>query len=172
MKNDLTESQDYDIRYTRLTDISYLKNWLIDPRVMAFMPFDYTQAQEIENFCKNFIGFSKYNACLTATYQSKPIGLGVLYLMPYKKVSHLAMLQIIVDPIWQRNNVGFSLLKNLKHQACEYFKLDSIHCEIMHDHPAMNLLKKSDFYEVFRQEGFYKVQSDYKARVVMECKLK
>lgn len=171
MNTDLTESQDYDIRYSRLTDITYLKSWVIDPRVMSFLPFDYTQSQEIENFCKNFIGFSKYNACLTATYKMKPIGIGVLYLMPYKKVSHLAMIQMIVDPIWQKKGVGFSLLKNLKHQALSYFKLDSIHCELMADHPAMNLLKKNNFYEVYRQDGFYKIDQNYKARVVMECKL-
>jgi len=172
MGNKLTESSDYDIRYARLTDISYLKKWLIDPRVIYFFPFSYRQAIEIENFSKNWVGFGQIKAALTATYESKPIGMAVLFLMPYKKVMHAATLNLVVDPIWQNQGVGTSLIKNSLHLAKQNFFLDFVCCEVMETNPIIPMLKKQGFKEIFRQEGFYKIEGSYFSRVFLEVCLK
>ena len=56
-------------------------------------------------------------------------GIATLFLMPYKKVSHISMLYLIVDPKYQRKGVGSSLLKNIMHYA-KKFKLESIHVSL------------------------------------------
>jgi putative acetyltransferase len=171
MEHKFTDSQDYDIRYTRITDISYLKRWLIDPRVIYFFPFNYNQVLEIENFSKNWVGFGRINAAITATYQSHPIGMATLFLMPYKKVSHAAILNIVVDPIWQNKGVGTSLIRNSLHLAKTNFRIEFLQCEVMENNPIISILKKQGFKEIIRQEGFYKNDNEYFARIVLEAKI-
>ncbi len=172
MSEDLILSTDYDIRYSRLTDISYLKNWLIDPRIMQYFPFEYMQTHEIDTFSKNWIGFSRFRASLTATYRKHPVGIATIFLMPYKKVAHLGLIYLIVDPIWQNKGIGSSLLKNIIHLAKTEFPLDSLHFELIETNPSIHILKKFGFQEVIRQEGYFKIHGQYHARVVMEIKLK
>lgn len=170
--NDLiVDDPNFDIRYTRITDITYLKSWLIDPRVLEWFSYEYDQAEEIERFAKYWISFCKYKASLTATFRSHPIGIVTIYLLPYKKVSHMGWLQIVVDPIWQGQGVGTSLIKNIKHHAKTHFNLESLHIDVIEGSKIMSILKKSGFYEVSRQEGYYKVDGIYKARIVMEVSL-
>lgn len=169
--NDITQSAEYDIRYTRLTDISYVKRWVKDPGVMRYLPMENNQHDEIEGFCKNLVGFYRYEAALTAIYMMKPIGIGVIYLMPYKKVAHHAMMQVIVDPEWQNKKVGRSLVKNLLHHAENHFRLEQIDIEIMADHPFRSVLNTFGFEEIYRQEGFYQRDGQYLARVMMGCQL-
>jgi GNAT superfamily N-acetyltransferase len=168
MEDNITNSSLYDIRYTRLTDISFLKSWLVDPRVIQYFPFNYQQGHDIEFFAKNWINFSRFNAAITAVYDCHPVGLATIYLLPYKKVAHIGLIQIVVDPIWQRKGIGHSLLRNLIHHAKNYFKLEFLNIEFMEGHPMISMLCNLGFYEVFRQEGFYKIEGDYKARIVME----
>jgi putative acetyltransferase len=171
MANDITQDENYDIRYSRVTDISYLKKWMIDPRILQYLPFDYHQSQELEYFAKNWIGFSRYQASLTAVYNAHPCGIGTLFLMPYRKVAHMAMMYIVVDPLWQRKGIGSSLLKNLMHHARNHFKLELLNIEIMDNNPILSILKKNGFYEVFRQEKYFKVNGKYHARILMEVVL-
>ncbi len=168
----LTEKEDYAIRYSRLTDIAYLRKWLDDTRVNRYFPFLPEQAQEIELLSKNWIGFSKVKSSLTATYGCHPCGIGTIFLMPYQKVSHMGMVQIIVDPDWQKQGIGSSLIKNLKHHAKNYFQLESLQVELMQHAPAVQVFEKQGFKPIVVQEGFYKIQGRYEARVVLEVQLK
>ena len=124
--------------------------------------------KELEIFAKNWIGFYRYKACLTAIYKHQPIGFATLFLMPYKKVAHLAMIQIIVDEQFQRRGVGASLLKNIEYQAKNHFKLDSIHLEVMKDSPIEKLLNKTHYKVLFEQEDFYYVKNTFRSRVIYE----
>lgn len=171
MQSSLTTSPDYDIRYSRITDISYLRTWIIDPRVIQYFPFQHFQAHEIEFFTNNWISFSKYQASLTAIYNQKPCGIATIFLLPYKKVAHIGMLHILVDPIWQKKGIGSSLIRNIKHHAKNYFHLEFLNIEIMENNPIVSMLKSFGFYEVFRQEGFYKVDKTYLARITLEVAL-
>ncbi|MCF7806315.1 MAG: GNAT family N-acetyltransferase [Simkaniaceae bacterium] len=166
MGDRLTDSSDYNIRYTRLLDKSSLIGWMSHPEVVKWFPVE--QDKEKDLFLRNWIGFSKFGCSLTATYQHKPVGIATLYLMPYKKVAHLAMFNIVVDPYLQGKGIGTSLVRNIAHLAKTQFKLYSIHAEIMEGCLLIPVLQKQGFNEVFRQEDYFKLNDEYYSRIVME----
>lgn len=169
MREDITQDPLYDIRYTRLLDKTPLKEWLMHPNVLKWFPMN--DEKEIDLLVRNWIGYSRFLSSLTAVFDHKPIGVATLFLMPYRKVSHLAMVNIVVAPHMQRKGVGTSLVRNLVHLAKETFKLHSIHMEMIEGCPLIPVLKRQNFYEVFKQERYFEVHKERKARVVMEAKL-
>lgn len=163
------DSPDFDIRYSNMDDLSYLKKWLKTKGMLHWFPP--SDDVELENFAGIWLSFAKYNACLTAIYKNKPVGIATLYLMPYRKVAHQCMFQIIVDPENQRKGVGRALMKNLKHLAKNRFRLELMHCEILDESPLVLLLKSMGFIEFARQEKFVKENGVYFPRILMECDL-
>jgi len=159
----------YDIRYTQVGDLEYLRAWLKSPGMLHW--FAMQAEKEVEDAAQCWIGFSRWSSSLTAVIDNVPCAIGTLFLMPYRKVAHQALLKLIVDPQHQRKGIGFSLLKNLKHLAKHYFRLELVNIEVVETNPILELLKKHDFYEVVRQEKFFKEDGNYFARVVMEAKL-
>jgi putative acetyltransferase len=156
-----------DIRYTYVTDITPLREWV--KASLEWFPME--SEKEIEDALQCWIGFSRWSASLTVTIDSKPCAIGTLFLMPYKKVAHHCLCKIIVDPKMRRKGVGFTLLKNLKHLARNYFHLEMIDIEVFEGNPILHLLKKSDFYEVVAQDNYVKINGANKARLFMEAKL-
>jgi RimJ/RimL family protein N-acetyltransferase len=143
-----------DIRYTRVLDSSYLRDWISDPRVERWLPS--TNEAEREELIKTWIYFSRFQGGLTATIDHVPCAMAMLFLMPYRKVSHHAPFKICVNPkLWNRG-IGTALLKNLKHLAKEYLHLEAIHIEVFGDNPIIEILKKFDFHEFARQEQYVK----------------
>lgn len=130
-----------------------------------------SEDEELENFIRIWIGFSRYSAALTAIYQDKPVGMACLYLMPYRKVAHQALFQIIVDPDHQRKGVGKALVRNLKHLAKTYFRLELLNVEILDESPLIPLLKSLDFEILVRQEHYVKEEGSYYPRILMETEL-
>ena len=161
--------EEHDIRYTYVTDVLYLKQWLQSPGMLDVFPM--TTEKELEDAAQCWIGFCRWSCSLTATVSHVPCAIGTLFLMPYKKVAHHCLCKIIVDPKWQRKGIGSSLVRNLKHLAKNYFHLEMMALEVFEGNPIIELLKKEGFYEVFRQEKFVKAQGVYKARVFMEARL-
>lgn len=159
----------YDIRYTYITDISYLRQWVKTSGVLHWFPM--STEKEVEDALQCWIGFCRWSSSLTATINHVPCAIATLFLMPYKKVAHHCVFKIIVDPKWQRKGIGFSLLKNLKHLAKNYFHLEMINIEVFEGNPIVELLKKHGFYEFARQEKFVKEEEKYLARILMETKL-
>ncbi len=165
----LIDSEDYDIRFSTLDDTHSLRSLLkLKGMLHWFPPGD---DLELENFIRIWMGYCRYSSGLTATYQNEPIGMAILFLMPYRKVAHHAMFQLIVDPDYQRKGVGTSLAKNVKHLAKTRFQLDSIHVEILDDNPVCSLLEKLEFKRFARQERFVKEGDMYFPRILMECDL-
>ena len=164
-----TSDPNYDIRYTRLLDKPLLKEWVMHPEVLKWFPMN--DEKEVDLLLRNWIGYSRFRSSLTATYDHKPIGIATLFLMPYRKVSHLAMINIAVDPRMQRKGVGTSLIRNLVHLAKETFKLRSIHIEMIEGCRLISILEKQGFYEVYRQGHYFDVEGEKRGRVVMEIQL-
>jgi RimJ/RimL family protein N-acetyltransferase len=162
----------YDIRYTDLNDAPYLREWLAAPGVLHWFPMSASQEKEVEDAIQCWIGFSKYRCSLTATIDGTPVGIGTLFLMPYRKVAHHCLFKIVVDPKYQRKGIGSSLLKNLKHLAKTQFRLDLMHIEVFEGNPLISLLKKQDFHEFARQERYVKEDGKYMTRLLMESYLK
>jgi RimJ/RimL family protein N-acetyltransferase len=159
----------FDIRYTYLTDTPYLRKWLAEPGMLHWFPMQ--SEKEVEDAVQCWMGFCRYSASLTATVNHEPCAMATLFLMPYRKVAHHALFKVIVDPRFQKKGIGSSLVKNLKHLAKEYFRLELIHIEVVEGNPLLSLLEKSGFHEFCRQERFFKEEERYFARVLMECNL-
>src|SRR6202044_1515485 len=130
----------YDLRYTYATDQVYLKQWLELPGMLHWFPMG--GDKEVEDAVQCWIGFSRYQASLTAMIGDEPCGIGTLFLMPYRKIAHHALFKLVVDPKHQHKGIGSSLLKNLKHLAKNYFHLDLIHIEVFEGNPFIRLLQQ------------------------------
>lgn len=165
----MSEVPGYDIRYTYLTDITYLRQWVKTPGMLKWFPME--SEKEIEDALQCWIGFCRWSSSLTATINHVPCGIGTLFLMPYKKVAHHCLFKVIVDPHWQRKGIGRSLVRNLKHLARNYFHLEMMGTEVFEGNPLITILQENGFNEVFRQERAVKVEGEYKARIFMEAKL-
>ena len=157
-----------DIRYSFVTDISYLREWVSNPETLKWFPF--STEKETEDAVHCWIGFCRWSCSLTATIHHVPCAIGTLFLMPYRKVAHQAVFKLVVDPKWRRQGVGEALIKNLKHLAKNYFHLDVIAIEIFEGNPVLSLLKKQGFEEIFRQDRYVKDET-YRARIYMEAHL-
>ncbi|MBS0629667.1 MAG: GNAT family N-acetyltransferase [Verrucomicrobia bacterium] len=166
---DITTSPDFDIRYSTIHDLTVLKKWLRTKGMLHWYPP--SNEEELENFAGIWLSFAKYNASLTAEFNNDPVGIGTLLLMPYRKVAHQCMFQLIVDPNYQRKGVGRALIRNLKHLAKNRFRLDLMHVEILDESPLIDLLKGQGFTEFARQEKFVKENGVYFPRILMECNL-
>ena len=169
MAEDITKDALYDIRYTRLLDKSALKDWVMHPESLRWFPM--TDEKQVDLLLRNWIGYSRFNSSLTATWDHKPIGVGTLFLMPYRKVAHLAMINICVAPTMQRKGVGTSLIRNLLHHAKNHFKLQSVHLELIEGAPLIKVLEGQGFYRVFKQDHYYEVEGKMFPREVWEKKL-
>lgn len=168
-KIEFTESESYDIRFSNLNDAPYLQKWLkIKGMIHWFPPSD---DQELENFIRIWLGFCRFNASLTACYENVPVGIATLLLMPYRKVAHQCMFQIIVDPEYQKRGVGSSLIKNLKHLAKMQFRQEMLYGEILDESPIVDVLKAMGFSEFGRQEKYVKEGDQYFPRILMGCDL-
>lgn len=159
----------FDIRYTALTDMPYLKEWLLSPGVLQGFPM--SDEKEVEDAVQAWMGFCRWSCSLTATLNGEPCGIATLFLMPYRKVAHHCLFNLIVDPKKQRQGIGSHLLKNLKHLAKNYFRLEILHMEVYEGCPIDKLLEKFNFREYARQERFVKDGDKYLARILFECML-
>lgn len=159
----------FDLRYTYVTDAQPLKEWLSVPGMLHWFPM--SDEKEVEDAIQCWIGFCRYSCSLTATIDGVPCGMGTLFLMPYRKVAHHCLFKVIVDPKYQRKGIGTSLVKNLKHLAKNYFKLELIHIEVFEGNPLIPILHKLHFHEFARQERFVKEGDRYLARILLESYL-
>lgn len=165
----LADTPEFDIRYSTLEDAAPLRKWLAAPGMLHWFPM--STPEEVQNAIQVWIGFCRISSSLTATFKGEPCGMGTLFLMPYRKVAHHCLFKIIVDPEFQRQVVATSLLRNLKHLAKNYFRLELMHIEFFENNPIEELLKKSNFREFARQERYVKEGDRYFSRILMECDL-
>jgi len=167
----LPDENDYDVRYSNQDDLPHLQKWLKDPQIARWYPI--STEDDLEAMAKNWIGFSKYGASLTAAYKNQPVAIATLFLMPYRKLIHHCLLYFIVNPDYTGRGVGSSIVRNITHLGQSYFRLESMHIELFGECPAIPILKKNGFHEVFSQERFVK-ESDgnYLSRSVYEIEFK
>jgi hypothetical protein len=153
----MQEPAGLDIRYTYVTDTSYLRQWLENPDVQKWFPV--SEEKEITDCVQCWIGFSRYSSSITATLNGVPCGIATLFLMPYRKVAHHCLFKLIVDPKFQR------------HLAKNYFRLELMHIEVFEGNPFIHLLQEQGFKEFCRQEKFVKDSTGYHTRVLFESYL-
>ncbi|MBM3207245.1 MAG: GNAT family N-acetyltransferase [Chlamydiae bacterium] len=161
--------ENFDIRYSEEIDLLFLNKWASQDQVICWLPF--CDDREMESATNCWIGFSKFKASLTATINNVPCGIATLFLMPYKKVAHHSMFKIVVDPDFQNQGVGSSLIKNIKHLAKNRFKLELLHIEVMDKNPILSLLFKQGFKQILYQEDYFKDGDTFIPRVLLEANL-
>ena len=152
---------EHDIRYSELEDLHSLKEWFAEPAAADPFPFGFA---EKEDALSNWIGFSKYQASLTAVIGGQPVAVGTLFLMPYRKVSHHASFYLIVAPAYRRQGIGTSMVRNLMHLAKSRFRLEVLHGELFEPSPLEALLERLSFTLFARQENYVHLDAGPRAR--------
>jgi len=158
--------EDLDIRYSFLSDGQYLRKWLKNEETMKWYPC--SNIKEMEDIAENWIGFSKFRASLTAVYKDEICGIGTLFLMPYKKVSHQSIFYMIVGEEFRRRGIGSSLLKNVINLAKNYFYFESIYAEVFEKAPIIGLLEKFEFDPIVYQDNYVKQDDKYMGRILYQ----
>ena len=156
---------DFDIRFSEMEDLPALQAWFTDPLACDDFPFGF---EEKEGALANWIGFSKYKASLTGLIKDKPVAIGTLFLMPYKKVAHHCSFYLMVDLEHRRQGIGTSMVRNLLHLAKTRFRLESVHAEVFEPSGLQPLLEKLDFAPFARQEDYVKIGDCFRTRVLLE----
>ncbi len=160
----------FDIRFSTFEDGLALEKWLDSPGMLHWFPM--SAGKELQESIQNWIGFSRFNASLTAVAGGTPCGIGTLFLMPYQKVAHECLFKLIVDPARQRQGIGRSLMENLMHLAKNRFQLEFMHTDVVEGNPILHLLEGLGFYQVLKQDKFFKDDGRYFARHLVECDLR
>ncbi len=168
-KKNITQESSYDLRYTIVNDELCVRKWLYDLSVRKWYPP--SSELDVDVFVRNWIGFFKYNASLTAVYNNEVVGVATIFLMPYKKVAHTCMMYMAVNPNYYHIGIGASLLRNIKNLAKMRFSLEFMDVEIWEGAPIMKLLKENGFKEIAKQDNFVKLDDGFRARYVMEVEL-
>ena len=164
------KSSDFDIRYMEVSDAPIMQEWLKDPDVLLWLPI--SDEKESKLFVDIWVGYSKFHGCLTATWKHKPCGMSIVYLLPYRKVAHRCLSQVVVPSQSRNQGVESALVKNMAHLAKSYFRLETIQMEVIDGAPVIPYLKERGFTEFVRQEKYFKRGDSYSARILYECDLR
>ena len=154
------------VRYTELSDASYLKTWLSDPEVSSWFPM--ANEVEIEDATRRWISFAQIKSSITAELNGVPCGIATLYLQAYKKLLHQAEFGIIVGPGFRSKGIGTFLIKRLMRLAKEQFRLELLHLQVYAENPAMRLYRRMGFREFGKQSHWIKEEDRYVGRIFME----
>lgn len=161
-----TKELNVRLRYTILDDARYVKEWLNQEGVLKAFPCK--EPAEVDDSVKHWVGFSKYKCSLTAIVDDKPVGIGTLNLMPYRKVMHQCLISLLVDEKVRNKGIGTLLLNNLIHLAKAEFKLEVLYLEVYDGNPAVSLYERFGFREVGYQKHFMKDEGEYVGKITME----
>ncbi len=161
-----TDKKEYELRYTTSEDLDFVTSLVKVSEVRKWLPP--SSDEDCLLFSKNWVSFGKYKAALTALYEGIPIGAAVLFLMPYKKVAHLAIVYVAVDPKFQRMGVGRSLIRNICHLGKSRFRLESVHFEVYEGCPICSLLESLEFKEIASQKNFVRFPEGLAGRIIYE----
>jgi len=163
--------KELEIRYSEAADGKVLLQWLNDETVNKWFPP--TGEKEINLFAANWISFTKYSSSLTATLNNAICGIGTLFLMPYKKVSHQCMLYMITDPESPKEaEIADNLLKNMLNLAKNYFHLEMVIIELFEGSSLTSILTKYDFKEFGIQKKYVKEGGKYYNKILYQHFLK
>jgi len=154
------------IRFAESSDEKYLVDWLLQPGVLQWFPL--ADQREIEDAARIWMSYSKYQAVLTALWDSVPCGTANLYLQPYKKLAHQCLFAIIVDESFRGKGIGSRLLQELMTLGKERFKIELLHLEVYEGNPAIRLYQRLGFQEYGVHPNFIKDEGKYLNKILMQ----
>lgn len=147
----------------------YLTEWLTDPAILRWFPM--TDAREIDDAVRIWMGYSKFQACFTIYVDGVPAGMSTLYLQPYQKFSHQCLFAIIVDEKYRNQGLGKALLEYTSKEARDKFNIEILHLEVYEGNPAYRLYERMGFREFGRQPRFIKLNGEYLDKIMMQKEL-
>lgn len=155
-----------EIRPAVPEEAPYLSQWLADPAILRWFPM--TDAKEIDDAVRIWMGYSKLQACFTAYVDGVPVGMSTLYLQPYQKFAHQCLFAIIVDEKHRNQGIGRALLERMIEAAKNQFKIEILHLEVYEGNPAIRLYERMGFREFGRQPKFIKINGEYLDKIMMQ----
>jgi putative acetyltransferase len=158
-----------EIRPANPEEGTYLAKWLSDPSILRWFPM--TDAREIDDAVRIWMGYSKFQACFTAYENDVPVGMSILYIQPYQKFAHQCLFAIIVDEQHRNKGVGKALMEHMINAAKNQFKIETLHLEVYAGNPAIRLYERMGFKEFGRQPRFIKMDGEYIDKVMMQKEL-
>ena len=147
----------------------YLNRWLTDPSILRWFPM--SDAREIDDAVRIWMGYSKFQACFTAYEDGVPVGMSTLYLQPYQKFAHQCLFAIIVDDKHRNKGIGKALMEHMINAAKNQFKIEILHLEVYEGNPAIRLYERFGFKEFGRQPKFIKIDGEYIDKIMMQKEL-
>jgi putative acetyltransferase len=145
----------------------YLTRWLTDPAILRWFPM--TDAREIDDAVRIWMGYAKYEACFTAYIDGVPVGMSTLYLQPYQKYAHQCLFAIIVDQNYRNRGIGKAILEYTSKAARDKFNIEVLHLEVYEGNPAKRLYERMGFDEFGRQPKFIKLENgEYLDKIMMQ----
>jgi len=157
------------IRFAEESDQKYLVDWLLQPGILQWFPL--ADLREVEDAARIWVSYYKYDAVLTALWDSLPCGIANLYLQPYKKLAHQCLFAIIVDEKFRGKGIGTKLLQDLMQLAKERFKIELLHLEVYEGNPAIRLYERLGFQVYGKQRHFVKEGNQYLDKILMQRSL-
>ena len=154
------------IRPSVESDGPLLASWIAKPDVLRWFPM--SDQREIDDSVRIWMGYIRLGASFTAEYQGKPAGMAVLYLQPYKRLSHHALFAIIVDENHRNLGIGKALIQYFEKEAYEKFNIELLHLEVYDGNPAIRLYERLGFKEYGRHPRFIKENGKYVCKILMQ----
>lgn len=150
-------------------DALLLQNWLSEPEILRWFPM--SDAREIEDATRIWVGYARYGAALTALWGGSPCGMATLYLQPFKKLAHTCLFSIIVAQEQRGKGIGGALIRELMRVAKEQFAIEVLHLEVYEGNPAQRLYERLGFQEFGRQKHFIREADGYLSKIFMQRQL-
>ena len=158
-----------EIRPANPDEGTYLAKWLADPAILRWFPM--TDAREIDDAVKIWMGYTKFQACFTAYENGAVVGMSILYIQPYQKFAHQCLFAIIVDEKHRNKGIGKALMQHMIDAAKNQFKIEILHLEVYAGNPAIRLYERMGFKEFGRQPKFIKQDGEYIDKIMMQKQL-
>ncbi len=161
----LSFPKELKIRYTTVDDHSYLLQWLKKPGILRNFPVK--EQWEVEQTVDVWMEFAKHRLSITATWNDVPVGIAVLYLQGFRKISHQALFAVLVEKQQRSKGIGTKLIQTLERMAKE-IGLDFLHLEVYEGNRAKALYEKLGFTVVGRRKGFLLDDGQYIDQILMQ----
>lgn len=165
----MTYPKEVSFRVSEQEDAPYLTRWLSDPEILIWYPM--CNEREIEDSVRIWLGYAKMKSAITVLWEGVPCAMALLYLQPFKKLSHQCLFAIIVERGFRNKGVGKALIEELMRIAKEDFQIEFMHLEVYEGNPAINLYRRLGFQEYGVQKHFIKEMGKYRGKIFMQREL-
>ncbi|GAB5412006.1 MAG: hypothetical protein ChlgKO_11200 [Chlamydiales bacterium] len=158
------------IRPSEEGDIPSLRVWMREEGILRWFPM--VREVEVMDAIRYWQSFIATGSSLTAEVDGEPAGMANIYLQPFEKTKHQALLVIVVGGKFRGCGVGTKLMKALMKLAKEKFQIKTLHLEVYQENPAIRLYERLGFKVYGRHPKFLKEpDGSFRDKIMMEKEL-